>query len=114
MYYDGQNKPPFASPDMSYTGVHFKHELPADGQQGRQAGSWGFGGGEMGASPSPSTASPDHASMSNASTVMLGQGQGQGQGGGSGFHVSPQSTGTTGYIGYGGRGERGPVSEMQG
>lgn len=90
------------NPDLSYAGVHYKHELPADDGRGLAPG--------MGASPaSLSTASPDHMSVSNASTLQM---PGQ-QGAGSGFHVSPQSTGTTGYGGYGGRGEAGPVSEMQ-
>lgn len=92
-------------PDMSYTGVHLKHELPASNGHGHGHG--------QGLSPSLSTASPDYASVSNASTLLPGH-----QGGGSGFHVSPQSTGTNGggfVASYGGgRGHAGSVSEMQG
>lgn len=110
------------NPDLSYAGVHYKHELPAD--------DGGRGILEMGASRSPvlslggstTATSPDYMSVSNASTLQAHSQQGTGTTGGSGgFHVSPQSTGTT--TGYGGAayatggsgraGETGPISEMQ-
>lgn len=60
-------------------------------------------------SPHLSTVSPDHLSVSNASTLNPGYMNG------SGSYVSPQSTGTTGSLGVmNHHAQTGPVSEMQG
>lgn len=60
-------------------------------------------------SPHLSTISPEHLSVSNASTLSPGYING------SGVYVSPQSTGTTGNPGHDGhQAQSGPVSEMQG
>lgn len=87
--------PSLNNPDISYTGVHLKHELPADNNS------------QTAVSPGLSTVSPDEMSVSNASTLMPGHG-------GHGGYVSPQSTGTTLDAGYNGQGRSGPVSELEG
>lgn len=100
--HDAQKQQPFTgqsavlnNPDMSYAGVHFKHELPADGHS------------QTAVSPGLSTVSPDQMSVSNASTLMPGHA-------GHGGYVSPQSTGTNNYAAYNGQGQSGTVSELQG
>lgn len=83
----------------------FKFELPAESQW--QPGPSPHPSSATTASPHFSTVSPDHASVSHASTMVPGKN-------GSGYYVSPQSTGTPGYQGHSGHGESGPVSELQG
>lgn len=91
--------------DGSYTG--FKYELPAEGQRLPMASP--YQSSALTVSPHLSTVSPDHLSVSNASTLNPGYMNG------SGSYVSPQSTGTTGSLGVmNHHAQTGPVSEMQG
>lgn len=94
------------SPGVDGLYAGFKSELPADVQRLQTESLYPTSA--LHASPSLTMASPDHMSVSNASTLMPGNN-------GSAKYVSPQTTGVIGaprdYQGYGGQD---PVLEMQG